>query len=729
VVDLDRSLAQVSRRLRLQRALRLGLTAAAWSTPLAIGVGVAHVVGFDLGLAPLPWLVALPPLAIGAIGALVGAWRPVSPQVAAAVLEQRAGCGFLFSTALELRGGHGWSPLVEREVASALETVETRRAVPVRLPRAARALAGGLLLAGGLVVTPPYTGLAPAIARETASLSDDDRLALTTLGARLERTGAEHDAQGLVEAARRLDAFAEQAQAGELDELEALALLGDVEEELRRERARVDARGEARRRLGESQALEAWLQGARTGADTPFWDDAERRAEARQALERSAEAAEEAEAPELAQALRDAAEVMDTDPEAATAKLEQVERELAELPAQYADDLTREEVERAFAELEQVRETLTEEAPEAEEEAEAETEVSPEASPDAETEGGPGSQETRNQPDPPSDAETEVSPEASPDAEAGEERGSQESGDQPDPSSESDSESEPEPGSASSQGADALQGLAEDMLEGMDPDTLRSLLETMQDMAPEGAEPPAPPEDLAEQLKQLDPELLRKVAEAAAGLEPPPGVQPPELSPELQQQLENLDPATKRKLQEALEGLEPPQRPGQPGEGQPQGSGDETRAGQTGDASADPTGDPSQQAGTDGSVGTGEADRPQRAEGDDSVAGQAEADDAAQTQLGGSGDSVGSDADTPPEGRQVLLPSRTERAVGEVAEGPAEAERDGERRVDGDAGGVYVPFGEIPDSVRDEAEAALSRQRVPESYERVVREYFRHRDP
>jgi len=829
IPELERALRTVTRRLRLTRALDRAARAGAWATLAGCGLAGLQVVGAAPPALANPWAVALPPAAAALLAAAWSLRRPIPAGVAAGVLERRTGAGSLYSTALELAPDAAWGGAVRAEVEAALAGADPRRAAPLRLPRL-RGLAAGLAAAVGVALLPPWPGPAEATPeREVVALEGDDALAVSRLGSRLRRTGAERDLPALQEAARRLAAFGEDAGAGRLDALEALARLGAVEEELRRERERVEARIAARRRLASDPALTELTAGGAAPAD------AEEREGTRIALERAAEAARGD--PELAAALDRAAEALrpDAAPAEEAAAVEALERTLAELPPAYADDLTRTDLEEAFDELERLRETVAASPP-------GEGGEDPVAGPDPTATADPDPPAGGADPTPTVDPSTGGAPLGDgSDAPAGDSSAGDSSADEPpagEPSADESKADEPPAGEPSAgespadeppagepsagespagepsagespagepsagespadeppvgePSADELPGdespagepsagespagkpsagespadeppageeppadeppapdqpaatppapsplleaLGEELVRGMDPETLRDLMEAFADDPDAGPDaPPELPPDLAERLNRLDPEVLDKLMEAAGGLERPPGP-PPELPPDLAEQLERLDPELRRRLEQQLdprsgpagpeeraelerrlEGLEPAVRERVERAMATAGTTPDGPTGARPEPGAPEPGAPEPAGGSSGGAGPGP--EPDAADGEGAPPGPGPT-----PGRGDPADASGAAA----AGRRVYMPDRTERAVGRIGEGAGEGALDGaDRHLGAGDEEAYVPFAEVPADVRRAAEESLARQQVPEPYERVVRDYF-----
>jgi hypothetical protein len=394
---LERAFGVVRRRGRLARAVQHGAWGAVAGAGLAIAVAgatrlgalpalptdrlVPRPVSARLGLrgaapAPLELLGLLLALGGGAVGAVVGASRRGLARADAYALLDASRGGALFGTLLELSPAHRFAPLVRAEAAAALPALDPRRALRVPTPRRALRLLGGALVAILVVAHAPTRRPGLAQAREVAALTSTQSLELERLEARLERVADDRGREALARAADGLADLRKGVAAGELTELAALARLGQVEEELRSERARIDARAALAKRL-EDPAVRSLVAGG-AGRDPTALSEPSARAAAREALRRASDDAANAD-PRVAEALTRAVEALRPDgpPEQAEQALEELRRALADQPPTYSDALTRQAIEQATPKLEGVRAAFQSSRPAPTELAQAPTESAP----------------------------------------------------------------------------------------------------------------------------------------------------------------------------------------------------------------------------------------------------------------------------------------------------------------------------------------------------------------
>ncbi|MEZ6184373.1 MAG: hypothetical protein R3F62_05095 [Planctomycetota bacterium] len=276
------------------------------------------------------------------------------------------------------------------------------------------------------------------------------------------------------------------------------------------------------------------------------------------------------------------------------------------------------------------------------------------------------------------------------------------------------------------------RSLAEELLQTVDKETLKDLMELARDA--NAGEPPQLPDEvppgLSEKLAQLDPEVLKKVAEAASELSPPDT--PPNVPPGLAEELRNADP----KLLEQLAELIPPRPPrdgSAPGSPRPAAGGTRPDA-PTG--APPPTGagtrpDHARPAGSGAAAGGSVAGGQPGESGDASpVAGASAPAEGEASGVAGAG-GTGNGGGTAPE------PGDVEPLPEGVTERLADLDPDLRRRVEQwierhprriGRRAALVGFDPGREVNLEGVERAMEQQRVPASYEGVVREYFR-RDP
>ena len=283
----------------------------------------------------------------------------------------------------------------------------------------------------------------------------------------------------------------------------------------------------------------------------------------------------------------------------------------------------------------------------------------------------------------------------------------------------------------------------------MDEETLSDLIESFAGGQRPDQAPPSPEQmsDMLRRMEEVDPELLKKLARAAAKAdlpEPPPGAGeqgqpvPPQLRAQAEEALRKLGPELAQELARQRAGE--PARSGQPGdaqrpglaEGRPQPGGDPSAGTQRQAAlraRAAALADPALRTAAEEALSSGRALPPEAARAlgraDPELARALSRPRAPDAPVGpGGGD--GPPGGRGPGGRRIWVPGQEgpgEQLGGEVrGEGALEvAGEDDQART---AGGVLVPFESIPERFAEEAQEALQRQQVPEVYERVVREYF-----
>jgi hypothetical protein len=311
-------LAVAARRVRWQRALH----AAASLAVLALGASVALVLLTRLHVLRVqhPFALALSPLALPLLGALVNALRPVRPLDAARRLDahhhlhDRLGIAWQFRQ----KPPEARTPFMQAAIDDAAEharAVDVRAALPWQLPAELRVVAvlGALLLLVARVPMPsraparPARPAPPVSARDAAELSDDDLAAFREAARQIQAQARTDEARHGVEdfnrllddlAHRRLDrdeAFRRLAALQESLAAQDAAAGRRVSETLRTLGDEMNPRDAATRRLAEAmrqgdagaaaQAMREMSQTLRQGPMT-----AQQRQQMSQALQRAAEA-------------------------------------------------------------------------------------------------------------------------------------------------------------------------------------------------------------------------------------------------------------------------------------------------------------------------------------------------------------------------------------------------------------------------------------------------------
>ncbi|MDO9021036.1 MAG: hypothetical protein Q8S73_15035 [Deltaproteobacteria bacterium] len=366
-------LAVATRRVRWQRALR---AAASVAVP-ALGASVALVLLTRLHVLRTshPVGLALAPLCLPLLGALVNALRPVRPLDAARRLDahhhlhDRLGIAWQFrQRSPEARTAFMQAAI--DDAATHARGVDVRAALPWRLPpelRVVAVLAALLVLVARVPIparTPPRPAArAPAvITRDAAELHDDDLAAFREAARQIEAQARTDEARRGVEefnrllddlAHRRLDrdeAFRRLAALQESAAAQDAAAARRVSEALRTMGDEMNPRDPATRRLAEalrqgdagaaSQAMRELSQAMREGSMTP-----QQRQQAAQALQRAAEARPDTEElrRQVEQARREVEEMLRRQRERA---LTQPEESLLRRRQNEAQRLTREQQQR-----------------------------------------------------------------------------------------------------------------------------------------------------------------------------------------------------------------------------------------------------------------------------------------------------------------------------------------------------------------------------------------------
>jgi len=317
-------LAVAARRVRWQRALH---TAAAL-TPVALTASVALVLLTRLRVLHLehPVAVALVPVALPLVGALVHALLRVRPLDAAQRLDAHHQLHDRLGIAWQFRQqpAEARTPFMQAAIDDAVthaRAVDVRAALPWRVPGELRVVVALVVLLVLVARVPvpsrtPSRAARPApttVARESAELHDDDLAAFREAARQLEAQARTEDARRGVEqfnrllddlAHRRLDrdeAFRRLASLQESLTAQDAAAGQRVTEALRTLGDEMNPRDATTRRLAEalrrgdagaaSEAMRELAQTARQGTMTP-----QQRQQTAQALQRAAEAQPDTEA-------------------------------------------------------------------------------------------------------------------------------------------------------------------------------------------------------------------------------------------------------------------------------------------------------------------------------------------------------------------------------------------------------------------------------------------------
>lgn len=152
---LSRWLTPVSRRMRLRRGLRWGITA------LAAGAGLATALLAVARLIPLGWeqpvaatLVAAPAL----VGVLAGLSAPLKPSLVARAADRDLDSGDRIATSLELKGAPDRFRIGREQIDATeelLSGIRSQLAAPMRLPQRVSVLAALGLAAASLLLYLP----------------------------------------------------------------------------------------------------------------------------------------------------------------------------------------------------------------------------------------------------------------------------------------------------------------------------------------------------------------------------------------------------------------------------------------------------------------------------------------------------------------------------------------------------------------------------------------------
>ncbi len=242
-------LGKVRRRLRLQRGLEWGTTAAI--PAVAASLIVLWLWRMQMMSTGAARAAALGIAAAVAIAAVLGALRRFSTALLASRLDRASGLADRLGTAVDFAARLGRPPqlhaetvgLMEAAVADGLRAApraNVRAAAPFRAPRDLRALAA-FAAVGGLVCLLRFgpepgprvrAALPPAGAGPTAegdTLDPDDVTYQREIVEDMHRTAAETGDAALEELAKQLDALLDKAEKGEISKLELLAQLDALE--------------------------------------------------------------------------------------------------------------------------------------------------------------------------------------------------------------------------------------------------------------------------------------------------------------------------------------------------------------------------------------------------------------------------------------------------------------------------------------------------------------------
>ncbi|MBX3250543.1 MAG: OmpH family outer membrane protein [Myxococcales bacterium] len=230
---VERALAAVRRRIRLQRALDAGVVL------LVAGLGIAAI-GLALSRAGVidqaerSWLAVA--LALPALGVLIGLLRRVPRLLPAQLLDRSHALASRLANAIELAASPERTPFMEAAIADAevhAKGLDPKRAMPLRAPRdLVPAFVLGLAVTGLSflrVFQPPPPE--PVVAELAPLLIDDD--ALDGFAASLEPVLRDRETSDDVrQAARALNQVLEDMADRRLDRTEALRRLQQIEQQL-----------------------------------------------------------------------------------------------------------------------------------------------------------------------------------------------------------------------------------------------------------------------------------------------------------------------------------------------------------------------------------------------------------------------------------------------------------------------------------------------------------------
>ncbi|MCC6232573.1 MAG: hypothetical protein IT580_08010 [Verrucomicrobiales bacterium] len=238
---LQATLARAARRRRLDHALRglwTGLLYGALTWLLALAA---------FKIAPLPerWIEPLwaIPLVAALIGFLAGGWRNVPLSSAARLLETRENLRQRLSTALEIGSRDAtseWATLVIRDASAAVSSLDTRRLLPLSLPRFAGWIPALLALVIGLGFVPEYRSPHHLKKqREAEVMRDTGRKVAALVRRELERTPPTDDS--LRETLAEAGLLGEQLSQAKLTKAEGLQKLADATKRLEEESQQLES--------------------------------------------------------------------------------------------------------------------------------------------------------------------------------------------------------------------------------------------------------------------------------------------------------------------------------------------------------------------------------------------------------------------------------------------------------------------------------------------------------
>ncbi len=237
------ALAQITSRLRLVRWVRHAARGALAGTALAlIAVVLAH---FDLLPDWLPLEAAIPvPILLGIAGGTVTTFlRPISRMDAARLAESRLGLKERLSSALEFEKtpdardpeAAALRRLQMADAATHARSLNSREAVPLRLPWELKAFAAGLVLIALALIVPNLPVFVPP------SLKLERQIVQKT-GTKLEKTATliqkQADAQhlpGTRRTAAEIQKLAKRLEAGRMDKKQAIVQMAKLTQQMRQE--------------------------------------------------------------------------------------------------------------------------------------------------------------------------------------------------------------------------------------------------------------------------------------------------------------------------------------------------------------------------------------------------------------------------------------------------------------------------------------------------------------
>jgi len=297
------------KRLRLQAAVRAAVYGSFGGAAIAAG----YVGGAKLWHWPQPmWMAAGAFAAVPLIAFVVRSMRKIPLADVARAADRATGSDDRFSTALELEGTE-WAALVERD-AAARPLPDDRKIFATRFPRISRWSFLTAAIIAALLFLVPERSL-PAIAGLPNDLKGlEAPPEMLAAAEELRQAGAEDGDPRLAELGKELERINEAWREGKIDRKEALARIGEVNEQIRAEKEKAAARKDALAMMAENSGSHdlghRTSQGngaqAATDAAAKLGQNPADDMKLAEALERAAKAAGKDK--ELAEALKKAAE-------------------------------------------------------------------------------------------------------------------------------------------------------------------------------------------------------------------------------------------------------------------------------------------------------------------------------------------------------------------------------------------------------------------------------------